>query len=312
MERWPAPLSRQFVARLDTALLKVSPTTMPWTPPEGLRNAVIRPNRIPCTTSTGTSARTNSLAICHNISLSRTLLRTTFKCSVVIPEGPPRCPVRPCRTHFKNPSRENCVSGLCRIRFSGSGALNSGGLLGRVCQSSSCLCRHLERKWLPPMLALLRRALPTQPMPVRVQPPSQRCQLVCDADATHLLCELRRRLALPQKGDPLAIRKQRITFTEFFGINPPLPDLKRRILDNNKSFHARTLDISALRQSFLHLDKHLCGKLEGFFMTSALSRKTSSRSSNASNALAMARFLLTTGTTSSPSMESICRRIPSG
>ena len=47
--------------------------------------------------------------------------------------------------------------------------------------------------------------------------------------------------SLNMPGDPLAIRSL------FFGINPPLPDLKGRILGNNKkSFHARTLDTSDL------------------------------------------------------------------
>ena len=140
--RWPPPPHSAIccATALDSALRKVSPTTMPVTPPEGLRSTVIRPRRIPCTTSTGTSAWTNSSAICQNISLSRTLFRTTFKCSVVIPEWPPAAPSRPCRKHFKNLSwfRESCVWGLCRIRSSGSGALNSRRPSGRVCQGSSC------------------------------------------------------------------------------------------------------------------------------------------------------------------------------
>ena len=73
-----------WATALDTALLNVSPTTMPLTPPVGLRKAVIRPRGIPSTTTTRTSSQTNSSATCHNISLSRALFKTTFKCLVVI------------------------------------------------------------------------------------------------------------------------------------------------------------------------------------------------------------------------------------
>ena len=79
--------------------------------------------------------------------------------------------------------------------------------------------------------------------------PSRRCQPVCDADAGHLLCVLRRRLAPAARGRSTGPLKQSETFAElvFLGMNPPLPDLKRRILGNSKkSFHARTLDTSDL------------------------------------------------------------------
>ena len=110
---------------------------MPLTPPLGLRNAVIRPRRIPCTTSTGTSAQKLLSYLPQHLAVPSTV-EDTFKCSVVIPEGPP-----PCRTRFKNLS---CVAGLCRISSSGSGALSSGGLLrDQVFRKSTLIRDHPER-----------------------------------------------------------------------------------------------------------------------------------------------------------------------
>ena len=145
------------------------------------------PTQTDRTTSTGTSARTNSSATCHSISLSRTLLKTTFKCSVVIPEGPPAAPLRPCRTYFKNLSwsSENCVGPV------------SDQILWKWCPQfwwpSARLVRAVFVVSSPggqvaPSSACLNRALPTQPMPVRVQPSCRRCQPVCDANATPALC----------------------------------------------------------------------------------------------------------------------------
>ena len=290
---------------------------MPLTPPVGLRKAIIRPRRIPSTTSTGTSARTNSSAICHNISLSRALFKTTFKCSVVIPDGPPAAPLRPCRTHFKNLSwsRENCVAGLCRISSPGSGALNSGGLW-RGSWGHPSWCHLLERMWLPCWreLTQLNQSLCAfsprlNTVNLSVTSTQRSCFVSCGS------C-----LPLPQRGDPVAFCKHGKPFTELvLGDQPSLPCLKRRILGSNrKSFHARVLDGSDLWQSLLHCKPH-CTLVRpfrnagGFFITNVLSRKTFSRftSSSVANALEIARLLLTTGTTTSSTLDSTRWGMPS-
>ena len=65
---WSGAVARQRFGNLLRNLLRTRHSSrclppVPLTPPVGLRNAVIRPRRIPCTTSTSTSARgTNSLS----------------------------------------------------------------------------------------------------------------------------------------------------------------------------------------------------------------------------------------------------------
>ena len=127
-------------------------------------------------------------------------------------------------------------------------------------------------------------------------------------------------LPLPQRGDPVAFCKHGKPFTELvLGDQPSLPCLKRRILGSNrKSFHARVLDGSDLWQSLLHCKPH-CTLVRpfrnagGFFITNVLSRKTFSRftSSSVANALEIARLLLTTGTTTSSTLDSTRWGMPS-
>ena len=134
--------------------------------------------------------------------------------------------------------------GLCRISSSGSGGLNSGGLLAGFVRTALVVSSP-ERMWLPPMPALLKRAPPTQPKPVRVLPSSQHCRPVCDVDATSCFmncgsCLPRRNRVIQWHSANMANRSRSL----FLGINPPLP---WRILGNNKkSFHARVLDGSVL------------------------------------------------------------------
>ena len=125
---------------------------------------------------------------------------------------------------------------------------------------------------------------------------------VCGVNTTLLLCELWQ-LPGPLMANGL--------WGLFPGMNPPLPCLKKRILGNNKkNFHARVLDGSDLVS-----DRASCiasriapwyapfRNAGSFFMTNALSRKTSSKftSSSVANAQVIARLLFTTRTTISSS-----------
>ena len=73
---------------LPPALRITSPTTIPRTPPEGLRKAVIRPILTASTTWSGTLAVTRCSPNLNNQCNMGGLAKKGLKCSLVIPEGP--------------------------------------------------------------------------------------------------------------------------------------------------------------------------------------------------------------------------------
>ena len=119
------------------------------------------------------------------------------------------------------------MAGLCWISSSGSGALNSGGLLAGFVRATLVVSSpgaHVA----PSSACLAEESSPNS---------TKACARFCDVDATLLLCELWQ-LPAPAATANMANRSRSM----FFGINPPLPCLKRRILGNNKkSFHARVV-----------------------------------------------------------------------
>ena len=117
-----------------------------------------------------------------------------------------------------------CVAGLCGISSSGSGALNSGGLLAgfvraalvvssfgaHVAPSSACLAEESSTQ-LNQSLCAFSPLLNTVDLSVTS---TQRCFVSCGS------C-----LPLPQQGDPVALRKHGKPFTELVLGDQPSPAL---------------------------------------------------------------------------------------
>ena len=113
----------------------MSPHTMPQMPPDGLANAVNRPNRMTSRISSGTAALAKSWAKRQNLAVSASESRIMRRWSAVIPDGPPAAPRRALRTFLAKRSglREN-VGPRCSKRSSASGSL---GCLGGLSRSSN-------------------------------------------------------------------------------------------------------------------------------------------------------------------------------
>ena len=108
---------------------KTSLTTMPLTPPDGFRRAVIRPNRNAERIDNGTSALARNPATWHTEANDLTDSNKGNKCSEVMPDGPRAAPRRAIRMFFANRSSSNWTnsSGSNPKIFGGTGSLGRGG-----------------------------------------------------------------------------------------------------------------------------------------------------------------------------------------
>ena len=121
---WPPQPARVVCCEIvfETKRLTMSRAMMPRTPPDAFCNAVMRPMRVACNTSTGISPRTRCSPTWQNNSVSLMLSKMGLTCSAVMPHSPPAAPRL---AHFKffanrsvhidalvpRPSREKHVRG---------------------------------------------------------------------------------------------------------------------------------------------------------------------------------------------------------